>query len=476
MNLNRRSFCAGLASAAGLAAGPAGAQPAGAPRLFEPRPVALALPGAARPVEAWGFDGATPGPLLRLRHGELVNLRLVNSLRAPLALHWQGVRIDNAFDGAPPLTGPATAPGATADLRFTPPDPGLFAYRPGLGAAAAEQLDRGLTGLLIVDEPAPPPVDHDVVAVVDDWRLGPDGAIRADFADPAIVRGAGRVGAIVTVNGRPAPETLAARPGARVRLRLCNAANARLLIVSFLGVRPFILAIDGQPCDPFEPVRQTVPVGPGARFDIAFEMPAAGAAGSIVARGATPPGLSALPDLPLVVLAPTGDPAPPRAEPIALPLNPALPPAIRLQDARRVELVLEGGAALPAGLGQALAMGYMPAAAGRPAAPPPWRLNGHAGEGLPAAPLVSVKRGTPVSMAFVNRTSFPQTMHVHGHVMRLLHPLDDGWEPYWRDSVIVPEGKTSRVAFLADNPGRWLVASTSPERQAAGLAAWFEVT
>ncbi len=468
MRLTRRHFC--LSGAAAAAAAPALAQPA--PPLLRPQPVAIPLELGRG--DALGFGGLVPGPLLRLRHGAELAATLVNSLAEPIALHWQGVRIANALDGAAPLTGPPLAPGGRQEIRFTPPDPGLFAYRPSFAPTAAGQLDRGLTGLLIVDEPAPPPVDHDVVAVLDDWRIGADGAL-AGQPDPAAARGAGWIGSRVTVNGRPIPETLAGRPNARVRLRLCNAANARLFILSFVGVRPFVLAIDGQPCDPFEPVRQTIPVGPAARFDIAFDLPAAGAEAALIARGATPPGQPALPDQPVLRFVATGDPLPAR-EPTVLPLNTALPPMIRLQDAKRLDLVIEGGEAHSAGMGQALAMGHLPPAPARGAKPPPpWRFNGRVGEGLPDRPLFSVKRGTPVTLGLVNRTAFPQTMHVHGHVMRLLHPLDDGWEPYWRDSVIVPEGKTSRIAFLADNPGRWAIASTTPERQAAGLAAWFEV-
>jgi len=57
----------------------------------------------------------------------------------------------------------------------------------------------------------------------------------------------------------------------------------------------------------------------------------------------------------------------------------------------------------------------------------------------------------------------------------VLHPLDDGWEPYWRDSVIIPPGRTVRTAFVADNPGRWLIESTIMDFAAAGLVGWFEV-
>ena len=67
-------------------------------------------------------------------------------------------------------------------------------------------------------------------------------------------------------------------------------------------------------------------------------------------------------------------------------------------------------------------------------------------------------------------------MHVHGHCMRLLHDLDDGWEPYWRNSVIVAKGATKRVAFVADTPGKWALRSDVADQEAAGLAGWFEVT
>ena len=74
-----------------------------------------------------------------------------------------------------------------------------------------------------------------------------------------------------------------------------------------------------------------------------------------------------------------------------------------------------------------------------------------------------MKRGTPVSLGFVNKTLVTQNIRVHGHVVRLLHDLDDGWEPYWRNAVIVAEGRTKRVAFVADNPGKWpLVKADNP--------------
>ena len=66
-------------------------------------------------------------------------------------------------------------------------------------------------------------------------------------------------------------------------------------------------------------------------------------------------------------------------------------------------------------------------------------------------------------------------MRLGGHVARLLHALDDGWEPYWRDVIAVAPGRTTRLAFVADNPGKWPIASATPAARAAGLCGWFEV-
>jgi FtsP/CotA-like multicopper oxidase with cupredoxin domain len=89
-------------------------------------------------------------------------------------------------------------------------------------------------------------------------------------------------------------------------------------------------------------------------------------------------------------------------------------------------------------------------------------------------PLFSVRRGRTVMLACVNRTDAPVTLHLHGHAFRLLDRLDDGWKPFWLDTIVLPPRVTTRVAFVADNPGKWLI-----ERRAGAadmLPSWFEVT
>lgn len=468
----RRVFLAGAAACAVAASSrdPARAQtPPGQSLALTPRPAAIPTPSGQSAPGALSFFPEGVAPLLHARAGEPLSVDLSAPPDAALAIHWQGLRIANAADGAPPLTGPALAPGARATVRFVPPDPGFYLGRPA-GPHAGALLARGLCAPLLVAEAAPPPVDLDLTAVLSDARLGADGALAPDDFDPLA---AGRVGDLVLVNGAPTPLRVEARPNARLRLRVANATPARLMIASVEGAAPLVIAVDGQPCEPFEPVRDTIPIGPAARFELMLDLPDTPGEARLVLRGARPPDAEPQPDLAVVRVAIAGPALPQRANFEGLPANGALPAEVRLQRARRADLVIEGGRVVDPALAQALAMGWRADLSRAPASP--WRLDGRADAPNFERPLFKVKRGTPVTLGFVNRTAFPQTTHVHGHVMRLLHPLDDGWEPYWRDSVMTSPGKTSRVAFIADNPGRWMIANADPDRAAAGLATWFEV-
>jgi FtsP/CotA-like multicopper oxidase with cupredoxin domain len=460
-DVTRRTLIGGVAASvlplSVRAQGGAGLADSAAPegmRVIEARKATQRiLPAPAGETDVWGYDGQVPGPVLRATPGEEVSVRLVNRLDQPTSLHWHGVRIDNAMDGVVGLTQKPVVPGASFDYRFKAPDSGLFLYRPFVAPFTSEQMARGLYGVLIVDEASPPDVDRDFALLIDDWRLDEQGMTIQDFGKLTDVGGAGRIGSMVTANARPAPIAETFAPGSRLRLRLANVANARFMFVSFEGFKPLIMAIDGQPCDPFEPVRRTIPVGPGARFDLMFDLPDSESdSAKIVLRGMNEP------DRDLILFKTQGTKRPARPPMASLPLNPLLPAQIRLAEAKKVDIVVEGGSA------RAL-----------PGAKTLWTLNGAPG-GLDSKPLFSVKRGTSVSLGFVNKTLVTQSIRVHGHVVRLLHDLDDGWEPYWRSAVIVAEGRTKHVAFVADNPGKWALHCDVIEHQISGLCGWFEVT
>jgi FtsP/CotA-like multicopper oxidase with cupredoxin domain len=421
-------------------------------RLLEARRAQAQLaPIPARATAALGYEGATPGPLLRLRKGEELKVRLTNSLTEPTSLCWPGMRIANAMAGIGGLTQNAVPPGGSFDYRFTLPDSGFNLYRPHAGAATAGQIGRGLYGPIVVEEAAPPAHDLEAIVVLADWSLDDQGQARDNFSDPVAARGAGHLGALLTANNGAAPLSLNAAPGARVRLRLANAANARIMVIGVEGVKPLIIALDGQPAEAFEPLRNSFPIGPGARFDMMFDMPRDGTPARFVLLGGPAAAIDGEADRPAIVFVASGEPVAQRPPLAGLEANPALPTEIDLQRAKRVEIAIAGGGAAP------------------------FSINGATLSDWPAKPLFAVARRAPVVLTLINKTSVTQVIRVYGHFMRLLHAMDDGWEPYWRDSVLIAPGKTSHAAFVADNPGRWPIESAICEHQAAGVMTMFAV-
>ena len=438
LRLDRRAVLSGGAAASIWAwrGGASAAAPTPARRLTAaPASLALAPPPAA-PTRLLAYEGTVPGPLIRLKRGEELALSLANRLDAPTTLSFPGLRLANALAGIAGLTQAAIEPGGEAEIRFTPPDAGFNLYLPDAGAATARQLAAGLFGPIVVEEPSPPEVDLEATVVLADWRLDEADRLRDD---------AGPAGALVTAGASAAPQWFAAPPGARVRLRLANASATRAMTIAVAGATPLIVAVDGQPSAPFAPLRNLFPIGASARFELVFDMADAAVAFSLRDDAASDP------DRPLVVFASAGAPKPERPAFPGLPANPLLPKEIDLARARRFALTLSGGD------GAALA------------------INGETLSDWSAKPQFAVRRGAPVTLALVNATATTQTMRLGGHVARLLHALDDGWEPYWRDVFIVPPGRTVRLAFVADNPGKWPIASAIPASRAAGLSGWFQV-
>ena len=231
----RRDFLAASAAGAGLALLPSAVT--AAPRTLRAREAQVALAGAAHPRTAvWGYEGSVPGPALRFRQGERLRIELENLLPADTTVHFHGIRLPNAMDGVPDLTQPPIAArGGKFVYEFALPDAGTYWYHPHLGSP--EQVGRGLYGALVVEEVAAPVVDRDLVWVFGDWRLDREARIVADFGNFMDASHAGRIGNTVTVNGA-VRETFEVRAGERLRLRLVNAANARIFGLDFHGHDP----------------------------------------------------------------------------------------------------------------------------------------------------------------------------------------------------------------------------------------------
>ena len=244
----------------------------------------------------------------------------------------------------------------------------------------------------------------------------------------------GGVGGSLLVNGSVRPN-IPVKAGERLRLRLINATRARGLAVRVDGHSMWVMAIDGQPAEPFL-ARERVALAPGSRVDLFID--------TLREPGTSSPLLAGFREeepIAQLVYETTGDArAARRSDPLPLPANP-LPARIDLKNSLKVELALGSAKPLdPAG-----------------------------------APLFTVRRGRAVTLALRNPAGHPHAVHLHGHHFRLLDRLDDGWKPYWLDTLVVGE-QVERIAFVADNPGKWLIHSRRLEQTGTDVAVWFAVT
>src|SRR5437588_3081023 len=249
-SVSRRSVVLGAGAFAATSL-TTGAQPDGV-RIIRARTGSAQLRGPEGGMTAIrGFEGAVPGPVLRIKRGEELKVRLVNDLVTETAIHWHGVRVPNAMDGVAGLTQAPVGPGESFDYRFAPHDAGTFWYR----ASTRSIEDRALYGLLIVDETEPIDIDRDVTLIVDAWTLGADGSVDKDGVT------------YFTVNGRNALD-IPVVANERVRLRLLNASRDQFITLRLDRHTATVMAIDGQPAEPFPARDGRIALSPGNRLDL----------------------------------------------------------------------------------------------------------------------------------------------------------------------------------------------------------------
>ena len=131
----------------------------------------------SNPTNCWLYNGACPGPMLRRRRGDMLNVTVTNDLPVPTTVHWHGIRNVNDMDGVPNLTQAPIEPGENFVYQVPLRESGTYWYH--AHNMGWEQVARGLYGPLIIDADDDPAVDHDFTLMIDDWRLDQDGQIDA---------------------------------------------------------------------------------------------------------------------------------------------------------------------------------------------------------------------------------------------------------------------------------------------------------
>ena len=451
MKISRRSFLratAGIGLTAAAYPWPLRAAMPGKVREFRllAAPARAPLLGNAESQTAvWAYSGQVPGPEIRVRQGERVRIFVENRLPEDTTVHWHGVRVPNAMDGVPYLTQKPIARGETFRYEFDVPDAGSYWYHPHF--RSYEQAARGLYGLLIVEERDAVAFDRDVAWLLGDWRLNREAQIVDDFGNRMDAGMGGRVGNAVTVNGRPA-QPLHVRAGERVRLRLFNAANARIFALVFRGHRPVILALDGQPVEPHAPANGRILLGPAMRVDLMLNM--TGAPGERFAIRDTfyPTQAYSLGEIVYTDESPLKDR--PAGPPPHLPPNTMPEPDV--DKAERHRIVFGGGM-----------MGGMDAGG-------IWTVNGRSASGHAHQPFLHLKLGRSYVLELLNNTSWHHPIHLHGYAFRVI--ARNGRPTRfreWQDTVFMDPDEKVEIAFVADNPGDWMIHCHILEHMQTGL-------
>jgi len=467
--INRRTLLksAGLAVTAASMRFPARAFAAPSSVITAKAGVAAITQGQTADTNIWGYDGQVPGPVLKVRQNDTLRVRLNNELPQPTSVHWHGIRIDNAMDGSPLVQTPVE-PGESFDYSFSSPDAGTFWYH--THTRGFEQLTRGLYGALIIEESTPlkEKFDDDIVLIVDDWMLDKEGQIDEDsIGSMHSMSHGGRTGNWASVNGVNKPN-IKVTPGARVRMRLINTCNARILDIVLPEMDAWTVALDGQPVSPVK-LDKPLMLAPGQRADLAVDIPVDMPERRIFGI-----------QLPKSVydgayLVAGGSPAlkPRENPPSPLPDNPMAETRLDLDNAHKVALGMQGGA-----------MGQMREAKiggktedirtlvrrGKV-----WAFNG-AVDGDTAEPMFEVPRGTTVTIDINNDTAWPHAMHLHGHHFRQIDSASGKELGPWRDTHLMERGEQHTIALVADNPGDWLIHCHMVEHAASGMTGWFKVT
>ena len=435
------------------------------------KPAVVSLTGNGYPdTAAWAYDGTVPGPELRVRQGERVSVVVSNKLGEDTTVHWHGIRLPNAMDGVPGLTQPPIRPGENFAYEFTPPDAGTFWYHPH--ADTLQQLGRGLAGALIVEEREAVAVDRDLLWFIEDWRLDDDGRIAPGFGNRMEAGMSGRIGNTVTINGR-VPDRVSVKVGERVRLRIVNAALARIVSVRFEGHKPIVIAYDGQPCDPHTPEGDRVVLGPAMRADLILDMNGRSGRTYRVIDDFYRNLAYKLVDLAYGPGKPTRE-HPPEASP-RLPANPL--PEPDLAAAERHDIALQGG--MMGGMGM-MGGGGMMGGMGMSMRGATWSMNGVSmtGDGQSNMPsLMTLRKGQSCVLVLRNETAWWHPMHLHGHSFRV---ISRGGKPNpireWRDTVLVPPREAVEIAFVADNPGDWMFHCHVTDHQETGMMATVRIS
>jgi len=402
--------------------------------------------------------------IIRIRQGQWLRTTLKNELTEHTTIHWHGIRLPNGMDGVPYLTQDPILPGESFTYAFQAPDPGTFFFHPHCDTIT--QLGEGLAGVLIITGDETRAFDADLVCLYRDWRVNDDGTFGVLSTDKGAGT-AGTFGKYQTVNDQHQPVFKVPANG-DIRVRFLNVDMARLVDLGLDGAEGWMIATDGNALDPVK--LETWRMGPAMRLDLTFRAPKSGTVQLMNYYAAEPVLLATFEAEGAPLDRPAFEPAPLKAPLFAQPQpKDATDFTLRLSAASSpsplpADLKLPNGETLP--LADSLCLTQRTF----------WAMNGQTWpsmeEGHLPPPLAQFRRGDTIVAEVINATPHPHPIHLHGHTFKVLGSNKGAVLPHFADTALVRPKERLKIAFVADNPGAWMLHCHIIEHQETGMMGY----
>ncbi|MEO8264242.1 MAG: multicopper oxidase family protein [Ilumatobacteraceae bacterium] len=434
-------------------------------------PVTVNIGG--REVSTWAFGDRPGAGGIRAKVGDLIEATFLNELTSENTLHWHGIALRNDMDGVHDLTQMSVKPSGKFTYRFTVPDAGTYWFHPHMGL----ELDRGLYAPLVVEDPKDPiGSDVDVTLMLDDWldgygrtqeevlaELQSSGGHSGHMGSMGSMGGSSEMGSgtmgsmmggltgdvtypLHVINGR-APserETIDAKLGQRVRIRLINAGSDTAYRVAVGGHRLTVTHADGFPVAPVEV--DTVVLGMGERYDVIVTAGSGSFPIVAVPEGKDDPAGEA-------ILRTSGTDTAPTVG--------SRPTELSGRELRYGDLVATDAARLPTKRpGRATTIDLTARLSGY--------VHGIDGKGFPDTAPITVAEGERLRLKIVNQTMMFHPIHLHGHTFQMV-----GNGSARKDTVNVLPMTMVEVDIEADNPGQWMLHCHNSYHLETGMATVF---
>lgn len=208
------------------------------------------MPGAN--LNALTYNGQIPGPVIRVKEGEMVRITLTNQLKVPTSLSFHGMALPHSAGGLPRQNEGLVAPGGSYVYQFFAERPGTFWYHPQV--PHLDQLPKGMYGAVVVEPTRlPKTYERDFAIIFGECQTGAAGAKQSAY---------------FVTNGKTAAGAtpIELKSGERVRLRMINASQSPIPLF-LTGHRMEVMSVNGS--DSLEPhvMRDTLTLQPGDRVD-----------------------------------------------------------------------------------------------------------------------------------------------------------------------------------------------------------------